>query len=667
MVNWRRFLRIATENGVVLFLLVSILWRGGKTLDATWLLGGVACAVTVADMLYRRRGETARPAPALILLGFLAASVLSYLTSAARNYGLDELIRDTALLLLFLWTVRTERAERNDPLPFHERVLITIAIATVVACGVGIAVYVLQPVNRFVGTFFDFRFHTDYWPNAWAEYLLLAWPAVFWFLRRFPVPVRVPVFGIVIACFLLSYSRGAALAFSGQIVLLGILGIHQLLRIQRAQGVRTALQKGWSVLVRTLLIGCGAALIALVLFGAINLLRSRFHDVESVRAKVTFTAQEGRSSVDERQEFFAAAVQLIRERPLFGWGPYSFRFVQPRYQQSVFATSDHSHNAFLKIAMERGIPAMMLFTAFLFCVVVGAWRRIVEGAYSGKSADDPIFHSFQPLALVSIAGVFAHNLIDYNLQFVGIVLPLWLLMGLLIAGAPPAGQRWGGVGRWGGLVLSFLLMAVLLREGWFLAVSSLGRRAEARGDPESALVFYEQASAEWFPRDLHLSRAYLLIGLHRYPEALDALDRYAEDNVEDARLWKMRGDVLQQLGRTVEALRAYDEAFVRGKLNYVSIARSILESLLAADDAAAIVRRKPDFDAIVDAYADAILKNAHFIALSGNVEEYLAFLDLLGTTYPSAIVRYRELFSRVREHAERERARLSGRDRGYLW
>jgi O-antigen ligase len=54
------------------------------------------------------------------------------------------------------------------------------------------------------------------------------------------------------------------------------------------------------------------------------------------------------------------------ERPMIGFGPGTFRFVQPQLQHEVLATSDHPHNVFLKLAMERGWPAATFFCFFLF-------------------------------------------------------------------------------------------------------------------------------------------------------------------------------------------------------------------------------------------------------------------------------------------------------------
>ena len=237
------------ERAVLLLLAFAILWKGGKTLESTWLLLGVG-ALCVLQVIYGQRGssreqEKEQSLPLALLLCFLLWTFVSYLLSKTMNYGLDELLQTGGLIFITLWILlRQERAPGEGSskisflrFSFEEQFIFLMAFIAVLSCFVGVIVYTVQPVNRFVGTFFDPRFHTDYWPNAFAEFLLLAWPMVLlatskhfergslslirFRLKRFAYKF-LPI-GIVIGCLLLSYSRGALIAFIGQILLLTIL------------------------------------------------------------------------------------------------------------------------------------------------------------------------------------------------------------------------------------------------------------------------------------------------------------------------------------------------------------------------------------------------------------------------------------------------------------
>ena len=315
------------EWAVLLLVAFSILWKGGKSLEATWILAVVAGVVTLVSWWERRKRMTNGQLPVAnemqiedrsihpllwwSLIVFIAWSVLSYIFSSTKNYGFDEILRDVSLVLLFLWIVRQKT---HWQLAIGKWQFLDVLVwSTLAACLIGIIVYSLQPVNRFVGTFFDYRFDTDYWPNAFAEYILLAWPlAMLWLvMRRTRVGwfVGLLVNGFVIGCLLLSYSRGAWIAFSGQVILLGIFSVLSLKKEGEGLVIRAKRIVGPIIVV---------AIFALLTFFAVNILRAQFHPVQSVTEKITFTASEGSSSFTERRDFWKQALTLSLKHPLLG-------------------------------------------------------------------------------------------------------------------------------------------------------------------------------------------------------------------------------------------------------------------------------------------------------------------------------------------------------------
>lgn len=631
-------------------LLFAVLWRGGKSVEATWLLAGVSVWVTFGWWgTVDRHG--AEPVPRFlwwVLAGFIAWTGLSFFVSTTANYGLDEVLRDASLALIFLWTVRMRKTPHSGE-EFLLRVITLLAVATLVACAVGIAVYALQPVNRFVGTFFDARFHTDYWPNAWADLVLLAWPAVLlWSWNKHPV-VRIFSLGLVMGTLLLSYSRGGFLACAGQSALLILIGIGG----GFLRSPRSLLHAGFTLV--------GVTALSIIVFGSANLLRAHFHPVQSVGAKVTFTSDEGLSSVNERRQFWSQAFSLANQRPLTGWGPYSFRFIQPRLQHGVLQTSDHAHNLFLKLAAERGWPAA-LFLILLLCVI------LVRALMHLRSASNTHLLLLHAVPLIAVAGVLAHSMIDYNLQFVGVALPFWLMLGFLVgADAPRTHAPRGHAMPIAEIILAMVIGIVAFAEGRYLVLSSLGRHAEAAGDTQIALRWYEQSVDERFSRDLHLSRANLFLQQADLEAADAALDRSLSQNAEDARAWILVGDLLLREENPSDAAMAYNRAFTLGKYNYLEALIGLLTSLRDAGDHSALVARHSEFLSLAKAYHDAILQNAHFIALGSSVETYASATNLLVEIYPEDAALLDQYNSEARTHAAEERQRFGSRAGGFLW
>ncbi|MEK7563052.1 MAG: O-antigen ligase family protein [Patescibacteria group bacterium] len=673
------FARIPSAEGLLLgFLLFSVLWRGGKSLEATWMLVGVASALIVADAI-RGSGKIENGKlkienyPNVLWIpavSFFAWTILSYFFSTTKNYGLDEVLRDGALVLIFLWTMRHARGEAGAVL--SHRFVQTMVLAAVLASLFGVLVYVLQPVNRFVGTFFDYRFHTDYWPNAWAQFLLLAWPLVFLWMRGKQGKLRVAgcgLLGFLFGALLLSYSRGALIAFAGQLVLLALVWAGK----KWGEGA-------FFIPHRREIIPIGLiAVIAVAVFFTANTARSGFHPVQSVGEKITFTADEGGSSVDERKLFWGQALALTLDRPLFGWGPYSFRFVQQRLQTGVLQTSDHPHNVFLKLAAERGVIASLLFIVLLVLVSLPQYRllycciarkRITRFEQSDQQCSNPAMQRF--LFFLSVTGVLAHNLIDYNLQFVGIALPFWMMLGILASETSSKIQSRGKILSKKlvhkiELVIAVLLLAVALREGVFLVISSLGRHAEVAGEHEAALWWYNRSSAEWFSRDMHVSRALLATLSNRTGTAHEAIDTFLTGNTEDPRGWRLQGDIARTEGDIPAALEAYGKAYERGRWNDLSITLALAETLIESDRGSELVEKKAEIDALLGFFVEAIVQNAHFVALSHNAEDAIALSTLLAEVFPDSAPRYEVLAAKADFAMRSERSKVKSRPSGYLW
>ncbi len=644
---FRLSLRSVFGHALIILIGVAILWKGGKGLEVTWLLPLLAALGALSLWVNSKKGGVGAVAwPAWLAAGLFGLwTVVSFFFSETRNYGLDEVIRDLSLTLLWLQLLRLVPAPREA---LARRVIDALVYAALFATLIGLAVYVFQPVSRFVGSFFDPRYHTDYWPNAWAELVLLVWPLAAWKGIEAAGRLRQVWFGVVgllLGSILLSFSRGAFIALVGQIVLFGCLAWWMVPKKKRA--------------LRRALILAGIALAsALILFFVGNALRGVFHPVQDVGSKVTFTADEGTSSIDERRDFWAQAWALSLEKPVFGHGPYSFRFLQPRLQDSVYATSDHAHNLWLKLAMERGWPAAILWTIMVGFSLWLAARRTAEDRE----------WSWQPLAALGAVGVLAHVLIDYNLQFVGIALPFWTLLGLMAAPATwKKAPHLVNVGQNAvELMVVLLLTCVTVREAAYLVTSSLGRKAEMRGDVTTAQQWYAESADSWFARDLHLGSAGIALQQNDLPNALAALESYFHENAQDARAYSLRAAVLERAGNYPAAARDLAQAFAWSKFNDLKVLRRWVS--LSQYDGNVPPPPLEETQTVVKAFAEAFRQNSHFILLGDNVEEFSTICWMQEVENEQGLRDFcRERLPAVTAQAKEARSTLDARKRGRLW
>jgi O-antigen ligase/tetratricopeptide (TPR) repeat protein len=96
---------------------------------------------------------------------------------------------------------------------------------------------------------------------------------------------------------------------------------------------------------------------------------------------------EAPTSVLYRLQYWESTLGMIGDYPLFGCGPGNFQATYPRYMlpEASELIAD-PHNFLLEIAATAGLPALVLFIAFLVSVVV---RKRTTGEASSPSASAP--------------------------------------------------------------------------------------------------------------------------------------------------------------------------------------------------------------------------------------------------------------------------------------
>ncbi len=597
---------------------------------------------------------------------FVLWTAVSYVLTRTMNYGFDEVAQTAALALLFLWMARHPEGAK-----MHTSILRVLVVTVLVASLIGVLVYALGPLSRFVGTFLDIRAPWKHaWPNAWAELLLLSWPialllarpqdeqgsgelSTLWKIARRSLPA-----GVMVGCLLLSFSRAAFLVFLGQSIVL------LLWSLQRRVAWRRAAMIALSVLA-----------IGLIFFGLSNHLRSRSHPVQSLSEKALFLAPEGSSSVSERRTFWTQAFRLANEHPLFGSGPGSFRFVQTPLMRAPLATSDHAHNLFLKLAAERGwMAAALAFT--LLCIVLlpllkgllPAMRCPLQGCpFSCVLARIPRYELTlkRALLLTAVLGVLAHNLVDFNLHFIAISLPTVLILAMLPhAGGSKLNKKFVHIA---GCALAVVLLFATVHESFYAATSTLARRADAQGKSQQALRWYRWSTGEWYSRDRSLALARLQMKMEARAEALATIRRYTQElNPADVRGWHLQAEIALAGQDTALAMTSLRQAYDLGRYADLRILQGLLP-LLALQSNTELAERKAEFSEVLQKYYDAILRNSHYIALSPNVEAFVDVAELMAVLYPSEAPRYQVMAAGVDRQARTERQKLSEFRSQVIW
>jgi O-antigen ligase len=507
-----------------------------------------------------------------------------------------EVVRDAALVLIFVGTLGLSTRKKDH---LQKWTMYILTCAAVIICVIGIPVFILQPFDRFVGAFFDPRYATDYFPNACAGFLLLAWPIALITIKN--NRWKMFVMGLLIACLFLTFSRAAWLIFSLQLAILWW-------RTERIH-LRTIMQTG---------------AIALLLIVTLSMARSITFPLLSPIDRVSFSDASGSLPIRERIDFWKSALHMTTEKPLLGWGPQSFQFVAQRFQTVPLSTGDDPHNFLLKLAAERGV-----LTAFLFLMIVFVSFMPFFGFW--KTKNDFVKNA---LAL-GILGLFLHTFFDRDMVFFGIALSFWICLGLLSESSAKKPQQW------------MYLVAVVLM---ITTVEVVQIRQNG---------------------ELMLTNTQTLLNLHDPESAAKELQQsYLSKNGEDARAWLLLADSYAAADIPTEhpqhdlAVDAYDHAMETGGMNYPEILQGILVELESPGE---FEERRADIDRIFASFADAVIHNYHYTALSNTPEVLDVIIPELIALEPKEKERLKKMQTELKKASDYWRSESANKPKGKLW
>lgn len=188
------------------------------------------------------------------------------------------------------------------------------------------------------------------------------------------------------ATIFLSGSRGGMLSFVAQIGML----IYFLFREKSDRG------KGLML---------GGVLLTLLLFVV-------WVGDSSTSARITSfdVNHRGELTQDTRVRIDRDALRMVARRPLLGWGAGTFESVFPGFQSfAADLAIDKAHNDYLQTAVETGLFGCAVVIWFLVVTFKTAWKKT-------KKWDSEINGAVSLAAMIAIAGILVHSLVDFNLQ-----------------------------------------------------------------------------------------------------------------------------------------------------------------------------------------------------------------------------------------------------------
>lgn len=172
-------------------------------------------------------------------------------------------------------------------------------------------------------------------------------------------------------------------------------------------------------------------------------------------------------------------LEMIKDQPVFGHGPSSYRWVYPRYKSwGEHRWVSYAHNDFLQLIADYGLIGFILLAAALLTVLV---RLLLRFRRLERSKDVCLTAGW----IAAVCAALAHALFDFNLHVFSIVHLLVLFGGVTIASLHSSDvlrERVVKKGLWrvgaGGMALLLLVSLVLTVR--IAASGALSRLAEGK-------------------------------------------------------------------------------------------------------------------------------------------------------------------------------------------
>lgn len=523
--------------------------------------------------------------------GFLIFYLISFVFSETKNIGYNEFLAFASCFsVYFLFAHRKSE--------WVEKFMKVVAIGALIACGVGFVLYLFKEAPaRMIGPFFNTFYASNLWPNAFALFSLMAWPVFLFFTRGKKSWGWLLGLSFILASLFLTYSRGAYLSAIFQGIILFFFFVKRL---------------DFTVIKKVVFV----CVVSYVLVLSANFARDLQFKVVDLSDRITFQGNESSTSVKERYDFWKGAWDLSLEKPFTGWGPFSFRYVyQAREQKDLLAIADHPHNVFLKIAMENGIIALSFFLMFLSAVLF----KFVFGFNKLKSKESQ-YQSM--IVFTAIGGAFAHNMIDYNFNFISNLLLVFVLLAALsslFAQNFYTVPKNSGSGK--GLFVFFLITFVSVSsayEGGVLVYSQLINK-DARAYSMYTREYYTNKVEEYLDRG-DFENALL------YANKQLALNHY------DDQMWIVKGNIYLDKNSGVYDPAVAGKSFINAlNANNFASWSGVLKSYELTGDADLTVF-KYNLENSLKAYKPLAEQNIHFTSYTPNADVAAAlYVELFGS------------------------------------
>jgi O-antigen ligase len=206
-----------------------------------------------------------------------------------------------------------------------------------------------------------------------------------------------------------------------------------------------------------------------------------------------------------RYLIWQSAVEMIRERPLTGWGIGAFGTAYVRFKSPVFdnVTQYYAHNDYLQITAELGLPGLV---CVIWLIGTAVWMTGRAWRAHRRTADTEGLIADEAVLLAGVAGggaaILLHSVVDFDLYVPAILLLLAIYLGYLRAqwveiASPHRGESPVRLAPWAMMARSLAAVTISVILALLVGRLYLADRADRAGQQLMAQNRYEEAAGRF--------------------------------------------------------------------------------------------------------------------------------------------------------------------------
>jgi len=128
------------------------------------------------------------------------------------------------------------------------------------------------------------------------------------------------------------------------------------------------------------------------------------------------------ASIQVRQEYGKATLEMIKARPMFGFGAGSFGSIYPLYKTRLAEETVMAHNSFLQTAAELGLVGLVAFILL--------WAMFLKSGHTLIKNERTSVRAVQLGLYAAVFSFLVHNLFDFGLYLGQISIIIFSLMAI---------------------------------------------------------------------------------------------------------------------------------------------------------------------------------------------------------------------------------------------